>query len=185
MLSNHPATLAQLDPIGIGPDLNRPSHDTGHYRVPFVVEADQDRLGDRGRHRVEAIEPAGIDHQTAALGLDGRPDGLVAELGMAMRLGIGSGPVQHQGIELLIAGHLQTGREVAFQHHPDLVLDLTLLPTRAGVRATGPIRLRPHICRNRRLQARSLPIGMVSTAVFMLSWMPWVQVPLKKAWARS
>ena len=98
MFTDHPAVLAQFDPIGIGPDLDRAPHGTGHHRVLVVIEPNQARLGDRGGHPMEAIEPPGIGHQAAALGLEGFPDGLIAELWMAMRPGIGNGLVEQQAL---------------------------------------------------------------------------------------
>src|SRR3712207_7621256 len=59
-----------------------------------VVEAHEAGPGDRGRHRMEAIEPAGIGDQARPLRLEGLPDRAVAELGMAMRLGAGDALVE-------------------------------------------------------------------------------------------
>ena len=96
MLADDPAVLAQLDPIGIGPDLDRPADGTGRDRVSVVVEAHQAGLGDRGRHRVEAVEAAGIGNQARPLLFEHLPDRPVPELGMAMRLGVGDALVEQQ-----------------------------------------------------------------------------------------
>src|SRR3712207_9154190 len=65
--------------------LDRAADGVGGDRVAVVVEAHEAGPGDRGRHRVEAIEPAGIGDQARPLRLEGLPDRAVAELGMAMR----------------------------------------------------------------------------------------------------
>src|SRR5690606_907334 len=79
---------------------------------------------------MEAVESTGIGNQAWPLGLERLPDGLVAELGMPVRLGIGQAPVEQPGVELVIALDPQPRAEEAFAHQPDLVLDLSLLPTR-------------------------------------------------------
>ena len=43
---------------------------------------------------MEAVEPAGIGNQLAALGFENLPYGLVGELGMTMRLGVGDESVE-------------------------------------------------------------------------------------------
>ena len=79
---------------------------------------------------MEAVEAAGIGHQAGPLRLEHLPDRLVAQLGMAMRLGIGDALVEQPGVQLLVALHPQPRREEALAHQPDLVLDLPLLPAR-------------------------------------------------------
>ena len=46
---------------------------------------------------MEAIEPAGIGNQARPFRLEDLPDRAVAELRMAMRLGIGDGSVEEPG----------------------------------------------------------------------------------------
>ena len=49
---------------------------------------------------------------------------------MLVRLGVGDAAVEQPGVQLLVARHPQPRREEALAHHPDLVLDLPLLPAR-------------------------------------------------------
>ena len=130
MLADDPAVLAELDPIGIGTDLDRAADRARGDRVAVVVEAHQAGLGDRRRHRVEAVEAAGIGHQARPLRLEHLPDVRSRELGMAMRLGVGDALVEQPGVQLLVALDPQPRREEALAHQPDLVLDLALLPAR-------------------------------------------------------
>ena len=55
---------------------------------------------------------------------------------MLVRFGVGDASVKQPGIEFLVARHPQPRREETLAHHPDLVLDLPLLPAR-GRRAGG------------------------------------------------
>ena len=134
MLADDPPVLAQLDPIGIGADLDRAADRAGRDRVLVVVEAHEAGLRHRGRHGVEAVEGPGIGHEARPLGLEHLPDRPVAHLGMRMRLGVGDAAIEQPGVQLLVAPHPQPRREEALAHQPDLVLDLPLLPARAGCR---------------------------------------------------
>src|SRR5436190_21345672 len=49
---------------------------------------------------------------------------------MLMRLGVGDAAIEQPGVQLLVARNPQPRREEALAHHPDLVLDLALLPAR-------------------------------------------------------
>jgi hypothetical protein len=60
MLGDNTPVLADYDAIRIGVNFDGTTDSTGGYRVLVVVEADQAGLRDRCRHRVEAVEPAGI-----------------------------------------------------------------------------------------------------------------------------
>src|SRR5262245_47138616 len=60
MFSDDPPVLADHDAIRIGKDFDGPADSTGSHRVFVVVEAHQAGLGDRRRHRVEAVKPARI-----------------------------------------------------------------------------------------------------------------------------
>jgi hypothetical protein len=73
VLPHHPAVLAQLDPLGIGPDLDRPPHRARHHRVLVVVKPHQAGLGHRGRHGMEPVEPPGIRHKAWPLRLERLP----------------------------------------------------------------------------------------------------------------
>jgi hypothetical protein len=130
MLANEPAILAQLDPIGIGADLDRSPHGAGRDGVAVVVEADQAGLGHRRRDGMEAVEPPGIGNEARALRLERLPHGPVRELGMTVGLGVGDRLVEQPGVQLLIALRPDARREEALAHQPDLVLDLSLLPAR-------------------------------------------------------
>src|SRR5436190_24154819 len=55
---------------------------------------------------------------------------LLRQLGMAMRLGVGNAPVGEPGVHLAVPFEPQPRREEALADKADLVLDLTLLPTR-------------------------------------------------------
>ena len=89
MLADDPAVLADHDAIGIGVDLDRPPDRARGHRVLVVVEAHQAGLGDRGRHRMESIEAAGIGHELRPFRLEHLPDRLFGQLRMAVRLGVG------------------------------------------------------------------------------------------------
>src|ERR671919_1379192 len=130
VLADHAPVLADLDPLGIGPDLHRaPDRARGH-RVAVVVEAHQAGLRDRRGHGMEPVEPSGIGHQAAALHLEHLPDRAVPELGVPMRLGVGDRLIRQPGVQLGVALHPDAGREEALAHEADLVLHLSLLPAR-------------------------------------------------------
>src|SRR5579883_3592135 len=130
MLADNPPVLAKLDAVGIGTDLDRAPDRTRRDRVLVVVEAHKAGLGDRCRNRVEAIEASGTGNETRPFGLKGLPDGPVALLGMAMRLGVRDALVEKPGVQLVITLHPQPRREEALAHQTDLVLDLPFLPAR-------------------------------------------------------
>src|SRR5271169_3687065 len=117
--------------IGIGLDLDRPTYSPRSDRVFVVVEPHQTGLRNRGLRRVEPVEWAGDRHQLRAFRLEGLPDRAVGQLGMPVRLGVSHAAVEQPSIQLLVARHPQPRREEALAHHPDLVLDLTLLPARS------------------------------------------------------
>ena len=68
----HPELTEQT--IGVRMDLDRTTDSTGRHRVLVVVEAYQAGLRDRCRHRVEAIEPAGVGNELRPLCLEHLPD---------------------------------------------------------------------------------------------------------------
>ena len=135
VLTDDAAVLAQLDAVGVGPDLDRPAHGARRDRVFVVVESDEAGLGDGGGHRVEAVERSGIGHQARPLGLEHLPDRAVADLGVRLRLGPGDAAVEQPSVELVIALEAQARCEHSPPDDADLVLDLALLP--AGARGTG------------------------------------------------
>ena len=79
---------------------------------------------------MKAIEAAGDGDQARPLRLEHLPDGLVLELRMLVRLGIGYAAVKKPGIQLVEALDPHSWREEAFAHQTHLVLDLPLLPAR-------------------------------------------------------
>ena len=100
VLTDDPAVLPAFEPIGIGPDLDRPPHGAGIDRVAVVVEPDEAGLGHRRRHGVEPVEGADIGHEARALVLEHLPDRLVAQLWMFVRLGIGQAAILQPGVQL-------------------------------------------------------------------------------------
>jgi hypothetical protein len=103
MLGNDPPVLADHDAIGIGVDFDRTADRTCRHRVSVVIEAHQAGLGDRCRHRMESIEPAGIGDQLWPLRLEHLPDRLLGQLRVAMRLGIGDAFIEQPGVHLVVA----------------------------------------------------------------------------------
>jgi hypothetical protein len=89
---------------------------------------------------MEAIEAAGIGYQARPLGFEHLPDRVVADLRMAMCLGVGDALVEQPGVQLLVGLDPDARREEAFPHQPNLVLDLPLSHPDAGVHATGSTR---------------------------------------------
>src|SRR6478672_3363550 len=79
---------------------------------------------------MESVEPARIGNELVPLRLKHLPDRLLGQLRMTMRLGVGNALVGEPGVHLVVALEAQPWREEALAHEPDLVLDLTLLPTR-------------------------------------------------------
>jgi hypothetical protein len=61
-LSYDSPVLADYDAIRMGMNLDRTPDRTDRHRVSIVVEAHQAGFRDRCRHRVEFIEPAGIEY---------------------------------------------------------------------------------------------------------------------------
>jgi hypothetical protein len=82
--------------------------------------------------RVEAVEASGMRRQSRALGLEHRPDRLVAQLGMTVCSGISDALVQQPGGQLVVALDPQARRKEPFPHDADLVLDLTVDPLRGS-----------------------------------------------------
>ncbi len=54
-----------------------------------------------------------------------------------MRLGVGDALIQQPGVQLVEGFEPQPRREEALPNQPNLILNLPLLPARAGVQATG------------------------------------------------
>jgi hypothetical protein len=52
---------------------------------------------------MEAVEPARIGYKLRSLGLEHLPDGLLGQLGMTMRFGVGNAAVSEPGIHLVVA----------------------------------------------------------------------------------
>ena len=130
MLGDNASVLADYDAIGIGVNFDRAADSAGSYRVLVVVEAHQAGLRDRCRHRMEAIEPAGIRNELRSLRLEHLPDRLLGQLRMTMNLGVGDAFIEQPGVHLVVGLEPQPWREEALTNEPNLVLDLTLLPAR-------------------------------------------------------
>jgi hypothetical protein len=59
--------LANDDPVCISVDFDRTPDRARLHRVFVVIEPDKAGLGDRGWHRMEAVEPAGIGNKLQPL----------------------------------------------------------------------------------------------------------------------
>jgi len=109
VIANQTAILPDLDPLGIGADLDGPPDRRRRDRVFSVVEPHEARLRHRRWQRMEAIETASIGDQMRALFLEHFPDGLVRYLGMFAALGRSDAFGQQPGIQFLVAFDPDTG----------------------------------------------------------------------------
>ena len=139
MFRDDATILANDNAIGIGMDVDRPPDGAGVHRVLVVVEAHQAGLRHRRRQRVEAVEPATIRDEIWPLLLEDVPYRLVRPFRMGMHLGVGDTFVGQPGVQLIVGFDPKPRREETFPDQSDLVLDLTLLPTRG--RRAGIARL--------------------------------------------
>jgi hypothetical protein len=98
MLRNDASILTDHDAVGIGLHLDRSSDCAGCDRVFVVVEAHQTGLRDRRRHRMEAVEAAGIGNELGAFRFEHVPDRLIDQLRMSMSLGVGDAFVEQPGV---------------------------------------------------------------------------------------
>jgi hypothetical protein len=98
MLRNDAPVLTDHDAIGIGLNFDRAPDGAGRDRVLVVVEAYQAGLGDRCRHRVEAVKPTGIGNELGALGFEHIPYRLIGQFRMSMNLGVGNAFVEQPGV---------------------------------------------------------------------------------------
>jgi hypothetical protein len=80
---------------------------------------------------MEAVEPAGIGNELRPFRFEHLPDRPVGQLWMAMRLGVCDAFVEQPSIQIVKVFEPQPRREEPLAHKPNLVLDLTLLPTRS------------------------------------------------------
>ena len=120
----------ELDPLGIGPDLDRAPNRAGADRIAVTVEPHEAGLGDRSRDGVEPVEGSDVGREACPFRLEHLPDRLVPHLRMRVRLGPGDASVEQPGVQLRIVLEPQPRREEPPAHHADLVLDLPFLPTR-------------------------------------------------------
>lgn len=74
MAADLKAVLTDNDAIGIGLYLGRATYRGGQHRVFVVVETHEAGLADRGLHRMEPIERAGISDQVRPLSFECLPD---------------------------------------------------------------------------------------------------------------
>src|SRR5580693_5940835 len=130
MFRDDATILANDNAIGIGMDVDRPPDGAGVHRVLVVVEAHQAGLRHRRWQRVEAVEPATIRDEIWPLLLEDVPYRLVRPFRMGMHLGVGDTFVGQPGVQLIVGFDPKPRREETFPDQTDLVLDLTLLPTR-------------------------------------------------------
>ncbi len=79
---------------------------------------------------MEPVKWTNVAHKAATLGLEHLPDRLRRLFGVIMSLGIGNAFIEEPSIQFLQAFDPETRREEALAHKADLVLDLTLLPSR-------------------------------------------------------
>src|SRR6516164_1599730 len=105
MLADNCTLLADHNAIGIGLDLDRPSHGTRGDRVFVVVEPHQAGLRDRRLRRMEPVEWSRNLHELRPLRLESLPDRAVGQFGMLMRFGVGDASVERPGVQLLVARH--------------------------------------------------------------------------------
>jgi len=80
---------------------------------------------------VVAVEGTAVRDQALPLDSKTSQNGLVALLGMRALACLGEAARLQPGVELVIIGKVQPGREQMLAQIADLVLDLPLLPTRS------------------------------------------------------
>ena len=100
MLGDGLAVLADDDPIGVGPHVDRPPDGTGGDAVVVVVEAHQTGLGHRHLGGVEAVEGAAIGHQEGPLLLEHLPHRLALDRRMRPLLGVLDTPIHQPRVDL-------------------------------------------------------------------------------------
>jgi hypothetical protein len=89
---------------------------------------------------MKAVEPSGIGHQTGPLGLEHRPDCLVAQLGMAVGAGIGDALVQQPRVQLVVLLTRKRGEKNRCRTSPTWFSTWPFSHPDAGVQATGSTR---------------------------------------------
>ena len=67
MFAGGDPVLANDDPVCISVDFDRTPDRARLHRIFVVIEPDKAGLGDRGWHRMEAVEPAGIGNKLQPL----------------------------------------------------------------------------------------------------------------------
>ena len=130
MLGDGLAVLADDDPIGVGPHVDRPPDGTGGDAVVVVVEAHQTGLGHRHLGGVEAVEGAAIGHQEGPLLLEHLPHCLALDRRMRPLLGVLDTPIHQPRVDLGVGAAPRDGHEQAAADVTHLPLDLALLPAR-------------------------------------------------------
>ena len=130
MLGDGLAVLADDDPIGVGPHVDRPPDGTGGDAVVVVVEAHQTGLGHRHLGGVEAVEGAAIGHQEGPLLLEHLPHCLALDRRMRPLLGVLDTPIHQPLVDLGVGAAPRDGHEQAAADVTHLPLDLALLPAR-------------------------------------------------------
>ena len=131
------AVLPDDNAISVSLYLNRQANREGGDRVFVPVEGDQAGLRHRGGDRMKAVEAAGDGNQVRPLRLKHLPDRPVLELGMMVGLGVSHTPAEKPIVQLREALYPHLRREEALAYQANLVLDLSLLPTRCRVPGRG------------------------------------------------
>ena len=137
MLCDDRAVAPHDDAIGVSSQLGGAPRRFRCDAVAIVIQAHQAALRHRDFHLVVAVEGTAVRDQALPLGLEDLPDGLVALLGMRVLPCLSQAARLQPGVELVIIGKVQPGREQMLAQIADLVLDLPLLPTRSRLARRG------------------------------------------------
>ena len=151
MLGDGLAVLADDDPIGVGPHVDRPPDGTGGDAVVVVVEAHQTGLGHRHLGGVEAVEGAAIGHQEGPLLLEHLPHRLALDRRMPPLLGVLDAPIHQPRVDLGVGAAPRDGHEQAAADAPTCLSTCPFSQPAPGVHATGSTRWWEHSSRKRRL----------------------------------
>ena len=128
VLTHDFSVLPELDPLGIGTDLDRSANGPAVHGVAVLVEPDETGLRDRGWHGMEAVERTDVGDKTRALVQEHLPDRSIPELLVRVGLGPGNTAILEPGVEFGVALELRPRHEEPPSDNTDLVLDLSLLP---------------------------------------------------------
>ena len=130
MIGDHLVAQQHDDAFGMGAHQHHPA---GGARIDAVaIMIGHDQAGGAGPHRLldEPVERTAQLHQAGAFFLEHVPDRPILELRMFGALGVGDALIFQPRIQLGEALHPRLGPEHLVAQIADLVLDLTLLPSR-------------------------------------------------------